>query len=281
MMANSQGINRRRFLRRSVATAAAGLAVPIIISAQALSAPGRPGANDRIGVAYIGAGRRANQLMNLPPEGRIVAVADFDLRRAEAVAATRNCRAYQDYRQMLEAKDIDAVFVATPDHWHVLAGIHACQAGKDVYLEKPLSLTIGEGRAMVEAVRNCGRVLQTGSQRRCMNNHRLGCELVRNGVAGKIHTVIIKNYPSPWESRFPQQSVPKGLNWDAWCGMTDAGSVSRRHLHSTIESRLDLVAALFGRRDDWDWSSRFRSDPMGVGDGPHRSCGSLDGRRQT
>ncbi len=221
-MANSQGINRRRFLRRSVATAAAGLAVPIIISAQALSAPGRPGANDRIGVAYIGAGRRANQLMNLPPEGRIVAVADFDLRRAEAVAATRNCRAYQDYRQMLEAKDIDAVFVATPDHWHVLAGIHACQAGKDVYLEKPLSLTIGEGRAMVEAVRNCGRVLQTGSQRRCMNNHRLGCELIRNGVAGKIHTVIIKNYPSPWESRFPQQSVPKGLNWDAWCGMTDA-----------------------------------------------------------
>lgn len=220
-MADSQNINRRRFLKRSMATAAAGVAVPTIIPAHVLAAPGRPGANDRIGVAYIGAGRRANQLMSLPPEGRIVAAADFDLKRAEAVAAKRSCRAYQDYRQMLESKDIDAVFVATPDHWHVLPSIHACQAGKDVYLEKPLSLTIREGRVMVDTVRHYGRVLQTGSQRRSMNNHRLGCELVRNGVAGKIHTVIIKNYPSPWESRLPQQSVPDGLNWDGWCGATE------------------------------------------------------------
>ncbi|MBI2477364.1 MAG: Gfo/Idh/MocA family oxidoreductase [Planctomycetia bacterium] len=219
-MADSHNINRRSFLQRSVATAA-GVALPTIIPAHVLAAPGRPGANDRIGVAYIGAGRRANQLMSLPPEGRIVAAADFDLKRAEAVAAKRSCRAYQDYRQMLESKDIDAVFVATPDHWHVLPSIHACQAGKDVYLEKPLSLTIREGRVMVDAVRHYGRVLQTGSQRRSMNNHRLGCELVRNGVAGKIHTVIIKNYPSPWESQLPQQSVPDGLNWNAWCGATD------------------------------------------------------------
>lgn len=153
-MADSQNINRRRFLKRSMATAAAGVAVPTIIPAHVLAAPGRPGANDRIGVAYIGAGRRANQLMSLPPEGRIVAAADFDLKRAEAVAAKRSCRAYQDYRQMLESKDIDAVFVATPDHWHVLPSIHACQAGKDVYLEKPLSLTIREGRVMVDTVRH-------------------------------------------------------------------------------------------------------------------------------
>jgi predicted dehydrogenase len=186
-----------------------------------LAAPGRPGANDRIGLGYIGAGRRANQLMNLPPEGRIVAAADFDKRRAAQVAAQRNCQAYQDYRQLLEAKDIDAVFVATPDHWHVLPSIHACQAGKDVYLEKPLSLTIREGRILVDTVRRYGRVLQTGSQRRSMAGHRKGCELVRNGVAGKIHTVIIMNYPSPWECQLPGQSVPDQLDWDAWCGMTE------------------------------------------------------------
>jgi len=111
--------------------------------------------------------------------------------------------------------------VATPDHWHVLPSIHACQAGVDVYLEKPLSLTIREGRILVDAVRKYGRVLQTGSQRRCMSGHRRGCELVRNGVAGKIHTVIIMNYPSPWECQLPGQSVPEPLDWDAWCGMTD------------------------------------------------------------
>ena len=199
---------------------AGSLAAPAVIPSSALAAPGQPGANDRIGVGYIGAGRRANQLMNLPPEGRIVAAADVDLRRAEAVAAKKNCRAYHDYRKMLESKDIDAVFVPTPDHWHVLPAIHACQAGKDVYLEKPLSLTIREGRLLVNIVRKYGRVLQTGSQRRSMSGHRHGCELVRNGLAGKIHTVVILNYPSPWECQLPAQDVPEGLNWDTWCGMT-------------------------------------------------------------
>ena len=218
-MALSKRVSRRRFLSQTVAVAA--VTVPTIISARALAAPGRPGANDRIGVGYIGVGRRGNQLMGLPSEGRIVAVADVDRRRADAVGAKRSCRAYQDYRELLDSKDVDAVVVATPDHWHVLASIHACQAGKDIYLEKPLSLTIREGRILVEAVRKHGRVLQTGTQRRSMDGHRYGCELVRNGLAGKIHTVEILNYPSPWECRFPGQSVPDGLDWNRWCGMTE------------------------------------------------------------
>jgi predicted dehydrogenase len=193
----------------------------MIVSARALAAPGRPGANDRIGVAYIGAGRRARQLMRLPDEGRIVAVADVHRGRAEEVAEQQQCRAETDYRALLDSKDIDAVFIATPDHWHVLPALHACQARKDIYLEKPLSLTIREGRVLVDAVRKYGRVLQTGSQRRCMDQHRFGCELVRNGLAGKIHTVIILNYPSPWEADFPEQTIPSGLNWDRWCGMTE------------------------------------------------------------
>jgi predicted dehydrogenase len=183
--------------------------------------PNAWGANDRIGVAYIGAGRRARQLMGLPRDAQIVAVADWDRKRADEVAAGRACRAYYDYRKLLEARDVDAVVVATPDHWHARPTIQACQAGKDVYTEKPLSLTIREGRQMVAAARKYNRVVQTGSQRRSMAYHRLGCELVRNGVAGKIHTVHVSNYPSPWEARMPAQPVPEGLNWDAWCGQTE------------------------------------------------------------
>lgn len=215
---------RRYSRRRFLAAASVGLgaaAVPGLIPSGVLAAQGKPGANDRIGVGYIGVGRRGNQLMGLPPEGQIVAAADVDARRAEAVAARRKCRACTDYRKLLEAKDVDAVVIATPDHWHVLPAIHACLAGKDVYLEKPLSLTMREGRVLVDAVRKHQRVLQTGSQRRSMAGHRLGCELVRSGVAGRIHTVLILNYPSPWEARFPGQPVPQGLDWDAWCGPTE------------------------------------------------------------
>lgn len=213
---------RRHFLGRSVQTVAAVATAPWFVAASAaLAGPHRVAPSDQFGIAYIGAGRRANQLTGLPPGGRIVAVADVDLGRAEEFAAKHSCRAYQDYRALLDAADVDAVIIATPDHWHVRPALHACLANKDIYLEKPLSLTVREGRVLVEAVRKCGRVLQTGSQRRSMQGHRWGCELVRNGVAGTIHTVVIANYPSPWECRFPAQPVPEKLDWNTWCGMTD------------------------------------------------------------
>jgi predicted dehydrogenase len=220
-MSRAARLSRRRFLARSAAAAAGGMAAPSLIPSTALASAERPGANDRIGVGYIGVGRRANQLMGLPPDGQIVAAADVDLGRAKAVAARQRCRAYQNYRELLACDDVDAVVIATPDHWHALAAIHACQAGKDIYLEKPLTLTIAEGRGLVEAVRKHQRVLQTGSQRRSMKNHRIGCELVRNGRAGKIHTIIAHNYPSPWRCELPGQPVPDGLDWDLWCGMTE------------------------------------------------------------
>lgn len=223
-MSAARRLCRRRFLKRTASLAtglATGLAAtPYLVSAGTLASPRRPGANDRIGIGYIGCGRRGNQLLGLPPEGQIVAACDVDARRADALAARKHCRAYTDYRKLLEAEDVDAVFIATPDHWHVLPAIHACQAGKDVYLEKPLSLTIREGRLLVDAVRKHGRVLQTGSQRRSMKYHRLGCEMVRNGLAGKIHTVLIMDYPSPWECGLPGQPIPHRLDWDAWCGPT-------------------------------------------------------------
>ena len=214
-------LSRRDFLAGAAGLASASVALPCFVPASALGGPATPGANERIGVGYVGVGRRGQQLMALPKQGRIVAVSDVDRKRVEAVAAQKQCRAYDDYRKMLEAKDVDAVIVATPDHWHALPSIHACQAGKDVYTEKPLSLTVREGRLMVEAARRHARVFQTGSQRRSMPGHRLGCALVRAGRIGKVHTVIAANYPSPWRCALPAQPVPDGLLWDVWCGPTE------------------------------------------------------------
>lgn len=215
-----QKASRRLFLGQNAAIIAGGIGTPYIVSSSTLAAPNKPGANDRIGIGYIGMGRRAAQLMNLPKEAQIVAIADINIDRAKSVATRVGCKAYQDYRELLESKDVDAVVVATPDHWHTLASIHACQAGKDVYCEKPLTLTIREGRLLVNAVRKYQRVLQTGSQQRSMPLNRLGCELIRNGRIGKVHTIIGHNYASPWECALPSQKTPHQIDWDMWCGPT-------------------------------------------------------------
>lgn len=220
-MNRSSDLSRRQFLQRSMALGAAACAVPQFIPAQALGAEGRPGANERIVVAGIGVGRQGSGDMagaKANPDVEIAGIADVNLPRAEEMAKRFGGQPYQDYRKLLERKDIDAVITATPDHWRSLVSIHACQAGKDVYAEKPMTLTVREGRLMVQAVRKYGRVLQTGSQQRSDKQNRFGCELVRNGRIGKIEMVIGSNYPSPWECALPAQPVPAGLDWDAWCG---------------------------------------------------------------
>lgn len=215
-MPDDRRVSRRTVLRGGLASL---VAAPGVFSSR-IAAAGRAGPNQRVGVGFIGTGRRARQLMELPADAQIVAVCDLNLARAEEVAAALKCRAYQDYRQLLEARDVDAVMVATPDHWHALPSIHACQAGKDVYCEKPLSLTIVEGRRMVEAARKYDRVFQTGSQQRTMAANRLACSLVRDGGLGVIRRVVAHNYPSPWECALSSQPAPSSLDWDAWCGPT-------------------------------------------------------------
>jgi predicted dehydrogenase len=214
-------VSRRRFLK---STAAAGLAAPYLIPSGVLAREGTPGANDRIGLAGIGVGRQGGGIFrsaHSSKDTRTVAVADVNLSRAQRWAKDTGAEPYQDYRQLLERKDVDAITTATPDHWRSLVCIHACQAGKDVYAEKPMTLTIREGRLMVDAVRKYKRVFQTGSQQRSQAGNRFGCELIRNGRIGKIQTVIGHNYPSPWECGFAAQTVPPGLDWDMWCGPTD------------------------------------------------------------
>ncbi len=215
--------SRRHFLGCGLTCAAAGVAAPYLIPRGVLASADQPGANDRIGIGGIGVGRQGSGVVQNAAASkiaRIVAVADAYQKRAHECAARFKAQPYADYRKLLERKDVDAIITATPDHWRALVCIHACQAGKDVYAEKPMSLTIREGRLMVQAVRKHHRVFQTGSQQRSIAANRLGCELVRNGRIGKVQRIIAWNYPSPWECALPGQPVPEGLDWDLWCGPT-------------------------------------------------------------
>ena len=220
-MSSFAKITRRQFLSGLAATGFVAGAVPAIIPSGVLAAPGRPGANDRIAIAGIGVGRQGGGDINALArfkEVRLVAFADVNLERARAFATKYKGEAYQDYRKLLERKDVDAILTATPDHWRALVCIHACQAGKDVYAEKPMTLTVREGRLMTQAVRKYKRVFQTGSQQRSDPKELLGAELIRNGRIGKITRVTAYNYESPWEYNMPAESVPAELDWDMWCG---------------------------------------------------------------
>jgi predicted dehydrogenase len=182
------------------------------------------GANDRIRVGVIGTGNRSGLLIDQLPEGaEIVAVADCYRQRAEAAMAKRkaNWRIYDDHRELLDQKDIDGVIVGTPDHARVHCAIHAVQAGKDVYAEKPLTLYIAEGRALVRAVRKYNRILQVGSQQRSMAMNRVACDYVRSGGLGRLLFVQGVAYTMSVPYTGPATDpVPAGLNWDMWLGQT-------------------------------------------------------------
>jgi predicted dehydrogenase len=222
-MRPSTPVSRRQFLSRGALAGAAGIAIPYLLPSAVLAAEGRPGANDRIGIAGVGIGRQGSGVLAGAlhcPESRFVAIADVNQKRADAVAKKYGGIACQDYRKVLDRKDVDAIVTATPEHWRALICIHACQAGKDLYAEKPVSLTIREGRLMVRAARKYGRVFQVGSQQRSQPINRVASEFIRKGGLGKITKVVTMNYPSPFYCGLPGQPVPEGLDWDMWCGPT-------------------------------------------------------------
>ena len=168
-----------------------------------------------IGVGNQGSGN----VRSLSRSCDIAAITDVYLPRAESFAKSVGAKhVYQDYRKLLEHRDIDAVVICTPHHWHAPCCIHAAQAGKDIFCEKPLTNSILEGRRIVEAVRKYGRVLQTGLQQRSGGNEYRGIMHVRNGTIGKVTRVLASNYCSPMEPKWPRQDIPEGLDWDFWCG---------------------------------------------------------------
>ena len=192
------------------------------------------GPNDQIVMGAIGVGGQGTGIMKaaMKQKGvKFVAVCDLDEGRRDKAAKEvgKGTETYDDFRELLARKDLDAVTVGTVDHWHALTSIAAMKSGRDVYCEKPLALTIAEGQAMVKAARDNDRVFQTGSQQRSDARYRLACELVRNGRVGKVHTVEARIGDNPEGGPFPESKVPEGLDWDFWKGPTaDVAYVKER-----------------------------------------------------
>ncbi|KAA2239000.1 Gfo/Idh/MocA family oxidoreductase [Chitinophaga agrisoli] len=225
-----QGMSRRKFLGN-----AAALSAFMIVPRHVLGGKGFIAPSDRINLGFIGSGRQSLTLQKafLPlAEGRIIAACDVYQSKVDNFShlvndyyAAQNdqsgykgCTTYQRFTDLLENKDIDAVVIATPDHWHAAMTDRAAAAGKDIYSEKPLSLTVAEGRAMVNAVRKHKRVFQTGSMQRSRPEFRQAAELIRNGYIGDIKNVKVSIGGPPVPYDLPEETLPNDLDWQLWLG---------------------------------------------------------------
>lgn len=222
-------MKRREFIAKGIVSSLAFTIVPrVVLGGNGFLAP-----SDRINLGFIGVGKQSYTLMNgLNRCKEIASLAACDVDRnklAAFIAATTkkqtelskaqtDLKAYQHYRELLNRKDIDAVVIATPDHWHAQIAVDAAKAGKDIYCEKPLALTIAEGRAMVDATRKYKRVFQTGSMQRSSYNFRQAAELVLNGYIGKIKEINVSVGEPVKQCDLPSMPAPDYLDWDMWVG---------------------------------------------------------------
>lgn len=230
-MSKPNRLTRRGLLHR----AAGAVAAPYIVSASALGRNGWIAPSGRLTVGFIGIGNMGGGHLGgfiQDKQFQVVAVCDVDenVRRnsrqrvdggyAEQRAAGeyKGCDEYHRFEDLLARQDIDAILMAPPDHWHAIIAIEVMRSGKDVYCEKPLSLTIREADAMVAAARRYGRVFQTGSQQRSEGNFRFACELVRSGRIGKLQTVHVNIGGPSREAYLPEEKVRPGLDWNRWLG---------------------------------------------------------------
>ena len=231
---DKHGVSRRRFLKTAGLTAGA-VAFPYIVPGSALGLDGATAPSNRITMGFIGVGKMGKGHVGSflgDPSVQILGICDVERGRREAQAARCNqvygercgqegyqgCTPHADFREICARTDLDAMLIATPNHWHALAAIEAAKNGKDIYLEKPLARTIAEGRAIVQAVRRHGRILQVGSQQRSDRAFRSACELVRNGRIGALKAVYVNVGGPPGEDYLAAEPTPEGLDWDMWLG---------------------------------------------------------------
>jgi len=235
MAEQKRPIARRNFLKLSGAAIGAAGALPHLVGCKAThdgqtglaAVPHRPGPNDRIVIGHIGVGGMGKghlrDMVNRMKAGEVhvAAVCDVDEKRLATASEIAGPQAdvYRDYRRILERKDIDAVVIATPDHWHAVQMVHAAECGKHVYVEKPACCTIEEGKAMVAAARKSGIAVQVGSQGRSQEEAYLAHRYLANGMIGKIERVSCFHYPSPVDDKpVPDTDPPPELDWDLWLG---------------------------------------------------------------
>ncbi len=228
-------MKRRNFIKKATATTAGAMIIPTIVPSSVF---GKNAPSNKINIGQIGCGRiaRGHDMAEILKydQAQLVAVCDLDSNRmADGKKLVEDfynqktgsdkavdVKMYGDYRELLLDKDIDAVAISTPDHWHSQPAIEAALAGKDIYLQKPTSLTIAEGRLLSDIVHKQGVILQVGTQQRSSAQFRRAAELVRNGRIGKIHTVKVGLPGDPSGPVYEEMPVPKSLNFDAWLGST-------------------------------------------------------------
>ena len=241
---------RRGFMKQAAGVTAAAAGFPYIIPSSALGKDGHVAPSNRVTLASIGTGGQGSYdtraLMSLP-DTQYLAICDVDRNHRQNAKnmvdeyykakndAFTGVDMYNDFREVLARDDIDAVMVATPDHWHAVISVAAAKAGKDIYCEKPLANSIPESRAVVNAVERYGRVLQTGSHERSRDNARYAAELIHNGRIGKVHTILV-NQPIDNHEPIPNQPimpVPEQLDYDLWLGPApwEPYTVKRTHFY--------------------------------------------------
>jgi len=258
------GISRRSFLK----SASAAISAPYIISSCALGGEGRPAPSNRLTMGLIGLGSMGMRHVKgflQENDCQIIAVCDVDGGRLNAAVREVNkhydnedCVRYNDFREVISRDEIDALCIAVPDHWHSIPAIKGIRAGKDIYGEKPLALTISEGRAMVEAVHRYNCVWQTGSWQRSTAHFRFGCELVRNQRIGTLQRVDVgmgEGYDpgggQPTVNRInpqPVMSIPEGFDYEMWLGPAPRAPYTDKRCHWNFRWNMDYSG---GQVTDW------------------------------
>jgi len=277
---SKSGTSRRHFIKKAAHFGLGAIAFPSIIPASALGKDGHVAPSNRITLGTIGTGNQGtNDIRSFLRDDRVQVVAVCDVNRESAgywdgkvagrdparklvekhyadksrSGAYRGCEGYSDFRQLLARGDIDTVHIATPDHWHAIPVIEAARAKKDIYCQKPLSLTISEGRAMSNAVKRHKRIFQTGSQQRSDKNFRRICELVRNGRVGKLHTIKCGlpggrvDFGKTGNRKSPE-AVPEGFDYDFWLGPAPEAPYAPARCHVNFRWILDYSG---GQVTDW------------------------------
>ncbi len=237
-MPQNKNMTRRRFLTKTGSVVSSLIAFPLVVPSSSLGRAGSVAASNRIVMGCIGVGGQGTRGMAggiWAPEGgfigrpevKVVAVCDVDARHRNNARdivnnkyGNKDCAAYNDFRELLARQDIDALLIATGDRWHPLVSIAAAKAGKDMYCEKPISVTIEEAKAMREAIQRYGVIFQMGTQQRSSGSFRFACELVRNGYIGKVKevTVSVGGPVAFAQCELPAQPVPDYLDYDMWLG---------------------------------------------------------------
>ena len=256
---NSKKILKRRvFLKKGAALCATASAAPMILRAETLGLNGRVGPNSRINLAYVGIGMQIGAhfgiasrqdvqplwVCDVKPEARAYGLGEMKKRGGE-------CKATPYHEDIVNDPSVDAVVVCTPDHWHAAISIAAMRAGQDVYVEKPMTLTIEEGKAMVTACERYGRVLQVGSMQRSNSAFRKAAELVRNGYIGKIKEVMVGLGSFPQPELRAEEPIPEGFDYDRWLGPAPYEPYSFNRVEGNYGG---------GWRCYWEYGSRKNGD---------------------